>query len=362
MRATKRRRLLAFAASAFAVWLTIFPVLAQSPEDEEIRRIMEKSLSVVELDKEIARIADQQKTISGQLDQTRTTLADQEQAMDKHRKDAGAILRAYYTGERDILMNAVLNAGNLTDLLTMLDYFNFIFSSDRQTMNHYKEQYRSLQKGVQQMDKESRQLADVETRLKEQRERVLALTRDVDSSLSGRSDADRLRLMISEMTDFWKNVGLFEVRKYFSALAKAMKNLPDWVQNDKDLLQIDGFNYTLTIPEEKLNAFLRQQNELFRNFAFSFSGGVVTVTGQRDGLEVKLTGRYTVEETDEGTAILFHVEELVFNGLALPDTTRQSLEDEFDLGFYPQRIVSFLKAKSVSIEDGNLIVKLAVKL
>ncbi|MBW7453677.1 hypothetical protein ACFOLF_06625 [Paenibacillus sepulcri] len=362
MRATKRRGLLAFAASALAIWLTVYPVLAQSPEDEEVRRIMEKSLSVVELDKEITRIAEQQKAIAGQLDQSRSSLQTQELIMDKQREEAGAVLRAYYTGERDILMTALLKSGNLADLLTMLDYFNFIFSHDKVTLNEYKQQYNGIQKGIQQLDRESKQLAEVEVRLKEQRDRVSALSKDIDSSLSGRSDEEKLRQMISELTDFWQNVGLLEVRKYFSALSKAMKNMPDWVQNNKDLLEIDGFNYTLSIPEDKLNAFLREQNEMFNNFAFAFTNDAVIVTGKRDGLEVKLTGRYTVEETDEGTAILFHVNELVFNGLVLPDTTRQSLEKEFDLGFYPQRIVSFLKAKSVSIEDGKLIVKLAVNL
>jgi hypothetical protein len=65
---------------------------------------------------------------------------------------------------------------------------------------------------------------------------------------------------------------------------------------------------------------------------------------------------------EKSGAILFHVDELIFNGLALPDTTRRSLEEEFDLGFYPQKMVSFLKTKSVQIEDGKLIVKLSISL
>jgi len=140
-----------------------------------------------------------------------------------------------------------------------------------------------------------------------------------------------------------------------------MKNMPDWVQNNKDMLSIDGLNYTLTIPEKKLNEFLREQNEMFNNFEFVFEDDAVSVSGQRDGLDVTITGHYTIENKPDN-GILFHVDELKFNGLALPDTTRKSLEEEFDLGFYPQKIVSFLKAKSVSVKDGQLVVKLSVSL
>lgn len=57
---------------------------------------------------------------------------------------------------------------------------------------------------------------------------------------------------------------------------------------------------------------------------------------------------------------MFHVDHVVFNGLELPDTTRQALEEEFDLGFYPARIVSFLQATEVASSDGILHVKLSL--
>jgi len=56
------------------------------------------------------------------------------------------------------------------------------------------------------------------------------------------------------------------------------------------------------------------------------------------------------------------VDHLLFNGLELPDTTRQALEKEFDLGFYPAKLVSFIQATSVKIEDGTLEVKLKMSL
>ncbi|MNG34350.1 hypothetical protein D3C84_1208120 [compost metagenome] len=57
---------------------------------------------------------------------------------------------------------------------------------------------------------------------------------------------------------------------------------------------------------------------------------------------------------------MFHIDNVVFNGLELPESTRQDLEDEFDLGFYPEKIVSFLHATDVESKDGVLYVKLSI--
>jgi len=358
---TLRRRMGTVALIAAALWLTVYPVLAMKPEDEEVRRILEKSLSSVELDKEIAHIAEQKTKISEELARSLEQLQQQEALMQTHQEDAGRVLRAYYMGERDLLLTALLSSDSLADLLAMIDYFDFIFSGDRRQLNSYVEQYRAVKKIVAKQTAESEQLTRIEEKLIAQRDRLAALQQEVNNDLSGRSDEERLRLMIQEMTNFWQNVGFYEVKRYFKELANAMNKLPGWVQDNKDMLEIDGLTYTLTVPEDKLNEFLREQNELFNNFNFHFEDGVVSVSGKREGLAVEISGRYVIiNEPKNG--LVFQVEKLLFNGLALPEETRSALEQEFDLGFYPERIISFLKAKSVAVQDGKLIVKLAIRL
>lgn len=356
-----RRPALVIATGAIVVWFMIYPVFAepQLPDDEEVRQIIEKSLSVAEIDKEIARTQQEQNTIKSKLNDSQEELNKKEQAIDKQRKDAGKVLYSYYTGERDILLTALLSSKSLTDLLALFDYFDFIFSNDQLTLNTYTNQYKELQKTIVKLDKQSKQLIQVQQGLQSQRDRVVTLQQDVDHQLSGRSDADKLRLMIDEFNNYWKSVGLLEVKRYFSALSKAMDNIPAWIQKEKDMLTIDGFNYTITIPEDKLNAFLREQNQMFNTFSFTFKNDIVEVSGKRDGMEVKIAGHYTVENS--GT-ILFHIDELIFNGLALPDTTKLALEKEFDLGFSPQKIVTFIKTKSVQVEDGKLVINLTISL
>ncbi|MNE85058.1 hypothetical protein D3C80_1820140 [compost metagenome] len=100
---------------------------------------------------------------------------------------------------------------------------------------------------------------------------------------------------------------------------------------------------------------------MFNDFTFQFKEDKVVAQGKRENMEIQIAGHYTIEN-DPKNAILFHVDELLFNGFALPDTTRQALEKEFDLGFYPDLIVSFLKANAVTMEDGELTIKLSITL
>ncbi|EFM12802.1 conserved hypothetical protein [Paenibacillus curdlanolyticus YK9] len=339
---------------------TVGAAAALTPAEQAIKELLEKSLSVVEIDKEIARVQTKQTQLEASLSDTSARISQQEQSAAKQREQAGKVLRSYYMGERDWLLAALFSFHSLQQWFMLLDYMDLILSRDREVLERYAEQTLALRKQYDRQAEEKDKLAETEAVLRKQRERVEKLQQEMDITLEGRSDADKLRLMMEEMNQYWNNVGLSEVRTYFKALSDAMQHLPDWVQDHKEMLEIDGFEYTLRIPEQALNDFLREQNELFNKFAFQFKDGQVIASGERDGISVEVAGSYTIET--EPSSIQFHVQSLTFNDLALPDTTRQDLEKQFDLNFYPQKIVSFLTAKSVSIENGELILILKVKL
>src|SRR5690606_35501778 len=121
-----------------------------------------------------------------------------------------------------------------------------------------------------------------------------------------RSDSERIRLLMEELTQFWETAGLTEVREYFKAISAAMGKLPGWVQENKDMLEVKGFNYTIRVPEEKLNEFLRDQDERFNNFSFSFGDDTITAHGKRDGMEISVTGHYSIQDEPKN-GIIFHV-------------------------------------------------------
>ncbi|MFC5403039.1 coiled-coil domain-containing protein [Cohnella soli] len=358
-------RRMAFAAIAALLSLLVlsrtgalFPVHAE-PMPENTRKLLEKSLSVAELDREIERISGLKTQTQKQIGDSEQKLARQEIAIAAQREKAGRVLRSYYMGYKDFWLAALLNANSLPDLMNVWDKMGMIMQSDQSKMNDYESEYKKLKKGYEQLRQDKSDLVAVERDLVEQRERITALQREVDEALASSGDADLLRKLMDEMNAYWNNVGIYEVKKHFRALAEAMHNLPDFVQKTPGILVTSGLKAKLTITDAQLNEFLRSQDSRFNDFAFKFGDGLLTMKGDNGSISVLIQGRYEIVDEPEN-AILFHVDKLVFNGLELPDTTRKDLEREFDLGFYPQKLVKFVKAKSVSMEDGKLVVQLAV--
>ncbi|MGX1828825.1 coiled-coil domain-containing protein [Paenibacillus taichungensis] len=329
------------------------------PSSEETRDILQQSLSIVEIDHEIERIAVRQK----QLDEQRQTLSiqlqEQEDQIHTQQDRAGAVVRSYYTGERDSLLMTVLGARSIKDLFILYDYYQIIIGRDHAVLDKYQDQYRTMQQTSAQINQTSAELSELKNNLQNQRERVLALQKEVDGKVAASGDAAAMQKLMDELTIYWENIGIYEVKRYFKALASAMQNLPQFIQEQNGGISTTGTSYTIRIGQDELNTFLRSQNPIFEDFAFQFDKDRITASGQRDQLQLSIEGHYTVEDEPQNS-IRFHVDKLVFNQLELPDTTRRMLEREFDLGFYPQKILSFVKATEVSTSEGILEVKLAI--
>jgi hypothetical protein len=334
------------------------PVYAE-PLPEQTRQLLEKSLSVVEIDREIGRISELKGDTQTAIDQSERRLAQQEIAIAVQKEKAGRVLRSYYMGYKDFWLSSLLSANSLPDLIHVWDMMDMIVKSDHETMDQYKVDYKQLKKGYDQLKNENNDLSAVEQQLIAQRERIVALQSELDQALATSGNKDMLLRLMEELQAYWENVGLYEVRQHFKALANAMRNLPDFVKATPGIIQTNGLQTKLTITDEQLNEFLRGEDSRFDDFSFTFNDGLLTLEGNNGNIQVMIQGRYTVEDEPEN-AIRFHVDKLVFNGLELPDTTRADLEREFDLGFYPQKLIKFVKAQSVSMEDGKLIVQLKI--
>lgn len=337
------------------------PAYAESePEsDGDIHQMLEQSLSITEIDKEIDRIRQEKIRLAAEMDKQTATMERLDQELKLKQDEVSKVLRAYYMGQRDTLLTALLSVNSISKLLAFFDYVQIILTHDKRILNDYKQNAADLQESYLKLEEQQAGLDEVESKLSQQRERVLALQSQLDEQLNGRPDEEQLRLMIEQLTTFWETAGLKEVEQYFNALSAAMQQLPDWVQDHKEFLSADGLRYTLRIPQDDLNAFLKEQNELFRSFAFQFKDGEISAEGTHNHIQINVTGHYTVTE-EPRNGLLFHVDELLFNGFALPDTTRRELENKFDLGFYPGLILSFVKANSVTVKDGELIVELGM--
>jgi hypothetical protein len=327
---------------------------APSPEENQI---LQDSLSIVEIDHEIERISQEQQALLQRQQELRSSLADQQEQMNLQRKRAGSVLRSYYMGERDKLLSVVLGAKSIKQLLSLYDYYLLLISHDQDVLQEYEANYQFMRKTEQQVAQATTELGTVKTNLLAQRKRILQLQSRVDDGVNASDNPDTLRKLIGEMTAYWENVGVYEVNKHFKALAQAMQDLPQFIQQQQGAMITNGKIITISIREEEFNRFLKSENELFNHFNFSFVQDQIVIEGQQGTMKLRVEGHYTVENEPKN-AILFHVDRLVFNGLELPDTTRNKLEEDFDLGFYPQQLISYVKATEVHALKGILEVKL----
>ncbi|WP_156830068.1 coiled-coil domain-containing protein [Paenibacillus sp. HW567] len=329
------------------------------PDNEETRKLMEQTLSSAEIEREITRISAEQQTLEARVSVLEKQAESQKAAIAEERERAGAIVRSYYMGDRDGLLTAVLSAKSIGRLLALYDYYEIVIGRDRDILSQYEKEYKKLKTTLAAAQRSSQELAELKTALEEQKARVTALNAEIEGGIQGSSDPESMSALLEEFTKYWENIGIHEVRTYFKALSSAMKNLPQFVQSHDGMLTRKGMTYNLALKEADLNEFLVAQNSLFKDFAFHFNDNEITATGKSGGLSLTLTGHYTIQN-DPVNALMFHVDEVVFNGLKLPDTTRKALEEDFDLGFYPEKIISFLRATDVSSAAGVLHVKLAL--
>ncbi|WDM20582.1 coiled-coil domain-containing protein [Paenibacillus polymyxa] len=336
-------------------FIYVRPTLAALTHEEN--QILQDSLSIVEIDHEIERISQEQQTLMHRQQELRSNLTVQQEQMTIQRKRAGSVLRSYYMGERDKLLSVVLGAKSIRQLLSLYDYYLLLISHDQDVLQEYESNYQSMRKTEQQVTKASMELETVKTNLLAQRKRIILLQSRVNDGVNASNDPDTLRKLIGEMTAYWENVGVYEVNKHFKALAQAMQDLPQFIQQQQGAMVTNGKVITISIREEDFNRFLKSENELFNHFNFTFAQDRIMVEGQQGTMKLRVEGHYTVENEPKN-AILFHVDRLVFNGLELPDTTRNKLEKDFDLGFYPQLLISYVKATEVRTLAGMLEVKL----
>lgn len=329
------------------------------PDNEETRTLLEQSLSSAEIEQEIIRITAEQETLGAKVTLLSKQAEEKKLAIAEKQERAGAIVRSYYMGDRDGLLVAFLSAKSISKVLVLYDYYETIIGRERDILKEYEVQYKDLKTTLTAAQHSSDELAELKRSLQEQKVRVAELNKKIESGVRDSSDPEKMNELLQEFTLYWENVGIHEVNTYFKALSSAMNHLPQFVQSREGILTRKGMTYNLNLKDEDLNEFLQSQNKLFANFSFQFNEGEVTAFGKNGGLSLKLTGHYTIQKKPVN-GLIFNVDTIEFNGLQLPDSTRETLEEDFDLGFYPEKIVSFLHADEVDTKDGVLHVQLSI--
>ncbi|MEB3100655.1 hypothetical protein [Ferviditalea candida] len=327
----------------------------------DVQQLLQKGLTIHEIDQEVQRLSEQDTQFANQIQANQAKLAELQGKTEDLRRRAGKVLVSYYTGQRNKLWLILFQAGSLTEALDLYEYLSAVMDGDRKALQSYKQNVQDIQKTNTNLEANRTRLNTVKQQLLDQRKRLVALQKQLDAELASRKDAEAIKRQIQEVNTSWEQKGLPVFKTYLQALSDAMDHFPKFISTYKDSLTMDGFNYSLEIQDQQLNEFLRNENPLFTQVTFAFEQNELVIKGMQDQMNVEIRGYFILEQKPENV-LRFVITHLKFNGLELPDTRRNQLQEQFQLGVYPQKIASFLTATDVRIEANKLIIHFAFNL
>ncbi|MGF9712940.1 hypothetical protein [Paenibacillus naphthalenovorans] len=345
-----------------------FPI-AKAETIQENKELLQKGLTIYEIDQELMRITEQEAKLQEELKTAEEQLKLAEASSAEARAHAAKVIRAYYMGDRDSLWALLFTIRSFSEALASLDYLQMILKNDQQALRRHTETWRQLTEVKDRLTKAQTGLQQTKSNYQEQRTRLAALQQEVDDTLAeNKETAVQLQQQMLELNRLWHDKGVPMLRTYFQALGDALEQLPELVTSGSgsgNNLIMNGFNYTFQMSDRELNDYLRQKHELFTDMTFRFAPDKMTAAGSRDGIFVQMSGSYELASRDDrrnGAFLRFRITELQFNGYMLPSTTIDALEKDFDLGLYLQNIASFLQVTGVKIEEGKLSIMLKLAL
>lgn len=327
---------------------------------EDYRDLLQKGLTIHEIDQELARLSVREVRLAEEI-----LIAEQEieqkNEFVKHTKErAGQVLKSYYIGDRDSLLMLILTVDSLTEALNALEFIGIIFQNDQASLKRYLEAYQNLKALHSELITMQESLQMIKEEFVAQRAALVAMQEDLDAELAAYEEAESLERMIADLTRDWETKGLPVFRSYFKALADAMNNLAEIQQQHNNVLSLSGTSIRFQITDEQLNEFLAHQNDMLNNLSFTFKEDAIEATGKHEQIDMGIKGHYQLIQ-EPTNHIQFTIYEMLYNGFYLPESTIKSLEEQFDLGFYPDKINFLglrLEATEVQTDLGQLKVTL----
>ncbi len=350
--------------AAFAMIICLLPLAQtaaaeESAANQEAQELLQKGLTIYEIDLELERLNEQDEQIAGQIISTEKEIELQDGKVQETRKHAGKVLRAYYTGERDSIWLLLFSLRSFSDVWKTFEYLSMIIQNDQRALTAFTASFEQLKDLKSELESSRQKLQATKENYLKQRERLVALQAELDQQLAVSAQAKMLKEQIKSLNDQWENEGKPLFRQYFQGLSKAFHDLPELLSKDGGKnVSINGLNAALQLTDKELNDFLGSKDPLLQSLVFTFMDGKVTASGKKDPLQIDIAGNFKLFEHFDANEVRFKVDRLTFNKYQLPDTTITVLEQEFKLGFYPKKAASFLEVNSVRTEAGKLVVKL----
>lgn len=340
-------------------------VLAEETKSsqDEAKELLQKGLTIFEIDKEVARLNEQDAKIGEQINQNEQDIVKQNGNVEATRKHAGKVLRAYYTGDRDSIWMLLFAANSFTDVLRMFEYLQMIITNDHRSLATFTDSYQKLKNLQTELAHSRTDLQVTKDKFLQQRERLVKLQEELDKQLAISAQAQVIAAQIQSLNDQWKQEGLPLARDYLDNLSTAFRDLPQFLMKDSKYINFTSKTPVISLTDTDFNAYLHSKSELLQTLNFEFNDGSMVAKGKKGGLQIAIQGNFNLLTTNDGmNEVRFVVDNLEFNDFKLPDTTIEDFTKEFQLGFIPKKVASYLDVLSVETKKGVAVVKLKLSL
>lgn len=341
------------------LWLTLTTGTRAELTIEETRKLLQESLTISEIDREISRLSQEELKISEQIIETEKSIVNQQQLVDKSRVHAGKVLRSFYMGERDGLWLLMLNSKSFSDALIVYQYLHAIVENDQRALQKHRKAFQELKGLNLSLALTQSELRVLKAQFIAQRIRVVQLQEQLDSKLAVLDNKEEVLAQIDELSKAWRKDGLPLFQQFLQAMSEALLDLPEYITDNEDSLEQQGTKFIFHIKEEELNAFLRSKKPIFEQFVYTITSEYISIKGNKDQIDIMINGHYTIENEPEN-ALRFMLDELIYNEFTLPDTTRNDMQKQFSMTFYPKRFSGALEASDVIQKPGELLIELSI--
>lgn len=329
---------------------------------DELKNLLQESLTISEIDRELERLSAEEIDVGDEIIKTESDIEKQKTRVAAARQHAGKVLRSYYTGERNHLWMLLLHVDSLSDALSVFHYLQMIAENDTRTMKRHTASFQELERLEEQLLRRQAELGELKRTFLDQRDRVIRLQKELDTKLEQLAEKETLLAEMEKLNEAWREKGLPLFQTFLNAMSDAMLHLDGYLAaNDHALETLSRKSFLFHIEEQPLNQFLREQNDVFERFEYSITKQHIVINGNQDDTRIAVIGHYEIELEPE-QALRFKLDELTYNGFLLPDTTRDDMQQQFSMTFYPERneLTSLLQIDSIELMPGEFTIGLSL--
>jgi hypothetical protein len=330
---------------------------AEAPPSLE-QLILQQHFTQKELERTLTLIKQEESRLYGEIAQLDLDLQRKKLVMETMRRHAGDVARAYYTGERANLLTLLFDTENFNDFLLLFDFLQILYERDMAKLESFQKERAAMTSMQAERQNRLTLLRNLRRQYEKQLADMLAIQAEKEKNVQKLSDPTSVQSLMDHLVIDWRERGLPAFQTFFNELSGVMFQISELATPER--IQSDGlFTHTLTIKQDEFNRFLVSKDELFKNSYFAFDNNQLIVEGTYDQIHLRLVGTYELISPKE---LKFHINELYYDGFALPASTIEEMEKMYDLGFYPELISSNIQVQGITMANQELKLQLKINL